>query len=366
MLKGTQNKKKSTKSVNVIDTLFKHDVNFQDEEDHYSNNNVGSDDDSGSAISLTGAGKMLMASARGRTEIGDADDVKLPAAIGGTPDGDSRLSIMSPITTMDMSSAAASFETNNSVLETNEQIRKEGRDADNEIGDGGDSDDEGQGWMASDDLEHEMMTATKERSDGGSQEEERNVRTHIDDWHPTTAAIAFGSGSTIRQIPGAPPGWTPPMPPLDYDAPLGFDNIDNPGNYHPFNFRPKMKKVQGKRNLEYQGYYTTPSGAAVVPKTHGSKRIDGEYRFFYNGWYLEDTIPMLNHNPYKRVGATRENPFPKERDGCLDGNLLTKLGLTRDRMIRGDALFFYQLLLPICELLIIICSFLLFYTKNRG
>ena len=92
-LKQTQNKKKSTESVNVIDHLFNDGVNFQDdndsEEDGYSNNNGESDDDSGSVISLTLAGKMLVASGRGRTEIGDADDVKLPVTIGGTPDGDS-------------------------------------------------------------------------------------------------------------------------------------------------------------------------------------------------------------------------------------------------------------------------------------
>lgn len=35
--------------------------------------------------------------------------------------------------------------------------------------------------------------------------------------------------------------------------------------------------------------------------------------------------------------------------GCLDADLLARMGLTKVRMQEGDALFFYQLLLPICD-----------------
>ena len=41
--------------------------------------------------------------------------------------------------------------------------------------------------------------------------------------------------------------------------------------------------------------------------------------------------------------------FPKEMDGCLDSDILKKLGLTKSRMEKRDALFFYQLILPICN-----------------
>ena len=44
-----------------------------------------------------------------------------------------------------------------------------------------------------------------------------------------------------------------------------------------------------------------------------------------------------------------DNFFPEARKGGLDGDLLLKMGLTTARMIEGEALFFYQLLLPICN-----------------
>ena len=47
-------------------------------------------------------------------------------------------------------------------------------------------------------------------------------------------------------------------------------------------------------------------------------------------------------------GATPENLFASDCKGSLDGEMLKKLGLTRKRMEEVDALFFYQLLLPIC------------------
>jgi hypothetical protein len=65
------------------------------------------------------------------------------------------------------------------------------------------------------------------------------------------------------------------------------------------------------------------------------------WQFFYDGW-INPTAP------YRR-GATNTNMFPKEMDGSLDPVVLQKLGLTKERMQKGDALFFYQLLLPICD-----------------
>ncbi len=44
---------------------------------------------------------------------------------------------------------------------------------------------------------------------------------------------------------------------------------------------------------------------------------------------------------------------PKEMEGCLDAVILEKMGLNKDRMgLNGevDALFFLQLILPICNL----------------
>jgi hypothetical protein len=41
--------------------------------------------------------------------------------------------------------------------------------------------------------------------------------------------------------------------------------------------------------------------------------------------------------------------FPKSRKGELDGCLLEMLGLTKERMVKGDVLFFHHLLLPMCD-----------------
>ena len=41
--------------------------------------------------------------------------------------------------------------------------------------------------------------------------------------------------------------------------------------------------------------------------------------------------------------------FPPERKGCLDKDVLRKLGLTKHRMVFQGDLFLYQILLPICD-----------------
>ena len=74
---------------------------------------------------------------------------------------------------------------------------------------------------------------------------------------------------------------------------------------------------------------------------------------------MEQTLPeaIKNNLPedvtlvskYSRGGATRENLFPSDRQGSLDADLLRKLGLTTQRINDQDALFFYQLLLPMVD-----------------
>jgi hypothetical protein len=48
-------------------------------------------------------------------------------------------------------------------------------------------------------------------------------------------------------------------------------------------------------------------------------------------------------------GSTRDNLFPSTRKGQLDAELLKTMRLIKERMITGDAFFFHQLLLPICD-----------------
>ena len=95
-----------------------------------------------------------------------------------------------------------------------------------------------------------------------------------------------------------------------------------------------------------------PAMAVVCPKDSNGERIDGSWKFHYDGWNLEDTVPpeyKERHNEFCREHATSEVPSPEERNGCLDKQLLTRLGLTQKRMVDLDALFFIQLLLPICD-----------------
>jgi hypothetical protein len=63
-----------------------------------------------------------------------------------------------------------------------------------------------------------------------------------------------------------------------------------------------------------------------------------------NGWKQEN--PMRENC---RFGATKDLLFPPDRQVRLDVDYLKKMGLTRKRMLDCDALFFYQLLLPIVD-----------------
>jgi hypothetical protein len=80
-----------------------------------------------------------------------------------------------------------------------------------------------------------------------------------------------------------------------------------------------------------------PAGAVPVPiNAVMEKREAGGYEFFYNGW-KEENQTRANC----RFGATREDLFPADREVTLDVTFLKKLGLTKQRMVECDALFFY-------------------------
>jgi hypothetical protein len=66
--------------------------------------------------------------------------------------------------------------------------------------------------------------------------------------------------------------------------------------------------------------------------------------FSTKGGHIQNQT-KFNH----RVGATKENLFPEDGQLLLDGDYLRKMGLTKQRMVECDALFFYQLLLPIVD-----------------
>jgi hypothetical protein len=80
-----------------------------------------------------------------------------------------------------------------------------------------------------------------------------------------------------------------------------------------------------------------------VPVNPDGKHTVEDWKFFYNGW-----DKGVDGNGGQQ-GATTEGTFPESRKGELYGNLLETLGLTQERMVKGDMLFFHQLLLPLCD-----------------
>ena len=74
------------------------------------------------------------------------------------------------------------------------------------------------------------------------------------------------------------------------------------------------------------------------------KRTVGDWEFFYNGW----SHPSSDSSQWRK-GASKDNMFPDTRKAQLDAELLKKMGPTEVCMKGRDALFFYQLLFPICD-----------------
>ena len=80
--------------------------------------------------------------------------------------------------------------------------------------------------------------------------------------------------------------------------------------------------------------HNLPTGATLVPKgVNGKRKVVGWY-FYYGG--------LVNENPKYNVrsGARPDNFFPNDSMGSLDGDLLSKMGMTTERMVLGDALFY--------------------------
>ncbi len=112
------------------------------------------------------------------------------------------------------------------------------------------------------------------------------------------------------------PGWSPPYAPADWTSTVNtnkgeplFKNVDNPGGWSSYIFRP-MFEPRGGKDI----YHAMSSGAVPVPiNAVTGKREEGGYEFFYQGWEQE--------NPTRencRFGATREDLFPTDRDVKLD------------------------------------------------
>lgn len=144
-----------------------------------------------------------------------------------------------------------------------------------------------------------------------------------------------GNNPVHVQLPKREENWIPPPVKID-SGEIPFEHVDNPGGWDEYYFRPKFK------NGKYCGHYL-PTGAKPVPVgDDNGNRTHGGWTFYYDGFKNEEF-------PY-RSGATTANLFPEERKGFLDVNVLKKLGQNKERIQSADALFFYQLLLPICDI----------------
>jgi hypothetical protein len=172
-----------------------------------------------------------------------------------------------------------------------------------------------------------------------------------DDEQYTVASSVDGAG--LIDLPGAPPGWKRPAAPANWKGPIKhkdckvpkFADVDNPGGWSEFNYQPKFVKAGGKGAKYKYLYHCQSSGATVVPEVNGKRSVNG-WDFNYTGtWHRE-----FNKTQF-RSGATKDDPFPACRKGSLDADVLSRLGLTKERMLEEDgapdALFFHQLLLPI-------------------
>jgi hypothetical protein len=140
-------------------------------------------------------------------------------------------------------------------------------------------------------------------------------------------------------LPGAPPGWVPRARQADKGEPA-FEDVDNPGKWPPFVFQLAFD-ARTKKCVKH----VLPTGAAPVPTNDQGKRICNGWEFHYRGWdkSQDETIPEDCRHPF------RPQPTPDYRKGSLDADALRRLGLTKQRMVDADALFFSQLMLPICD-----------------
>ena len=158
----------------------------------------------------------------------------------------------------------------------------------------------------------------------------------------TDAQNLEGEDDILKKVPKAPDNWVRPAK-RTQDEP-DFSEVDNPGGWSEFIFRPVYQRVAGSNNKKYLRH-ELPTGCSPVPINEDGKRMENGWEFFYSGWRSK-FMP--------RRGGTASELFPQERRSSLDYSYLKRLGLTKDCLFltdssEPDALFFFQLLLPMCN-----------------
>ena len=150
----------------------------------------------------------------------------------------------------------------------------------------------------------------------------------------------------LEKVHTVPDDWTVPVKKEEGDAEPDFEALDNPGNWNSYIFRPVYKKIGKGKDAKYKYIkHELPTGCTPVPMKNGKREVNG-WNFFYRGWKSQKC-------PNARNGAAPDQLFPDSRKSSLDIDLLINLGLNNERMVGPDglpdALFFLQLILPICD-----------------
>ena len=150
----------------------------------------------------------------------------------------------------------------------------------------------------------------------------------------------------MQKVHSAPDDWKIPDKKEDGNAEPDFKDVDNPGNWNDFVFRPVYKKTGKGKDAKYKYIrHELPTGCSPVPMKNGKRMVNG-WEFFYNGWKSKKIQNA-------RDGASPDDLFPASRKSSLDLDVLLDLGLNTDRIAGPDglpdALFFFQLILPICD-----------------
>jgi hypothetical protein len=166
-----------------------------------------------------------------------------------------------------------------------------------ELGDGGDSDVEG------DDAHEHDVALSASHLERISLLEETDA---VEDTDDNCVVLARGGTSVgvlepFVNIPDTPTDWVPPRQRTEKGEP-NFVDIDNPGGWSQFVVRPEFGTTAPKQYKRH----SMPTGAQPVPKNPEGKRTVKDWEFFYKGWEDDD-------NSTGREGATSQDMLPESR-----------------------------------------------------
>ena len=116
-----------------------------------------------------------------------------------------------------------------------------------------------------------------------------------------------------------------------------LSNMENMGQSSRYWYIPNLNKKVGKNYF----HHALPTGARTVPANEEGKCKCGAWEFHYTGWE--------NADKQNRQGDITSNLLPEEMLGHLYEDVLTTLGLTDHQMKTRYALFFFQVLWPMCH-----------------